>query len=117
MKIPSSMSHPSQNQIQSTCIQMHLMMAFRGPMGTYGFYWIQGDWPELWKELNIAFLELYPILLMLQLFGHKLVNSSIHFHCDNIAIVQIINKQSKLSTTHQSEGQSRQNPVRAYTIH
>ncbi len=79
---------------ESNSINMYTDASHAGFEGTYGSYWIQGAWPESWKELNIAVLELYPILLMLRLFGHTLGNSRIRFHCDNIAIVQIINKQS-----------------------
>ena len=61
--------------------------------GTYGKHWIQGEWPADWR-LYITILELYPIFLLLQLFRAKLVNSRIIFHCDNKAIIEIINKQT-----------------------
>ncbi len=62
--------------------------------GTYGSFWIQGSWPEHWKKSHIAILEVYPILALVNTFGHKFANSAIVFHCDNQAVVEIINKQS-----------------------
>ena len=62
--------------------------------GTYGNHWIQGEWPADWRLYNITILELYPIFLLIQVFRAKLTNSRIIFHCDNKAIVEIINKQT-----------------------
>ncbi len=83
---------PSITELNS--INMYTDASRAGLGDTYGFYWIQGACPESWKDLNIIVLELYPKLLMLQLFGYKLGNSRILCYCDNIAIVQFINKQS-----------------------
>lgn len=65
-----------------------------GFAGTYGRSWIQGQWDATWKSLNIAVRELYPILVLTKMFGHLWKNHSIVFHCDNQAIVAVINKQS-----------------------
>ena len=61
---------------------------------TFGSEWIQSTWPENWKVLNIALLELFPIYVMINMFGMKLTNSKILFHCDNIAVVSIVNNQT-----------------------
>ncbi len=61
---------------------------------TYGSNWIQGRWPENWKELHITILETYPLLALVYTFGNKLRNSCIKFYCDNKAVVDIVNKQS-----------------------
>ena len=61
---------------------------------TFGSEWIQSTWPENWKALNIALLELFPIYVMIKMFGMKLTNSKILFHCDNIAVVSIVNNQT-----------------------
>ncbi len=42
----------------------------------------------------IAVRELYPIMAVINGIGHRLVNSRILFHCDNQAIVEVINRQS-----------------------
>ncbi len=61
---------------------------------TYGSYWIQCLWPESWKKFHITILELFPLLALVVTFGHKMRNSVITFHCDNQAVVEIVNKQS-----------------------
>ena len=61
---------------------------------TYGTYWIQGLWPADWQQENIAVLEMYPIFLTLSMFKHKMTNAHIVFHCDNSAVVAVINKQT-----------------------
>lgn len=53
-----------------------------------------GDRIAQWCHLNIAFLELYPIVLSLHLWGHEMQNQRIHFCTDNEALVHVINKQS-----------------------
>ena len=62
--------------------------------GLLGSQWFYGLWGERCKDLNIAILELYPILLAIYLFGSKLKNKCILFLTDNQAIVHILNKQS-----------------------
>ena len=65
-----------------------------GYAAVYGSEWIMGEWPSQWKAFPIAVRELYPIMLIVSIFGEKLKNSCVLFHCDNKAIVAIINKQS-----------------------
>ena len=60
----------------------------------FGEYWIQASFPPSWQIFNITVLELYPIFVLLNMFGHHLKNSNILFHCDNSAVTMIINKQS-----------------------
>ena len=66
---------------------------------TYGSYWIQGTWPLIWQNEDIAVLELYPIFIAVCIFAVKIRNSRITFHCDNQAIVTIINKQTSKDPT------------------
>ena len=60
--------------------------------------WAQAKWGEFFKEEanrnNITFLEFFPILVALHLFGEELKNKRVVFHCDNIAVVEIINQQT-----------------------
>ena len=49
--------------------------------------------PSDWSIKNIAFLEFYPIVVALQIFGKRITNRQVIFHCDNKAIVEVINKQ------------------------
>ena len=61
---------------------------------TYGTQWMQSKWPDSWAKLNIALLEIFPILVLVASFGPKIQNSKILFHCDNSAVVAIVNKQT-----------------------
>lgn len=78
----------------SNSINLYSDASKQGWAGTYGSSWVQGTWPQSWVKKNIALLELYPICLLIHLFKHKLSGANILFHCDNQAIVTIINKQT-----------------------
>jgi hypothetical protein len=49
------------------------------------------------KEIGITILELYPIYVLIGVFGHKIRNSTILFHSDNTGVVEVINKQTSSS--------------------
>ena len=53
--------------------------------------WTLGRWHPDCSGLHITVLEFYPIVLALYLWGNILANKCIIFHCDNIAVVHIIN--------------------------
>ncbi len=80
--------------VSSYSINLYSDASKLGFGGTFGSNWIQGHWPEGWKEKHITVLETYPLLALIMTFGHKMRNSWIKFHCDNMAVVEIINKQS-----------------------
>ena len=69
-------------------------------VGYGGFFqnrWFQAVWPtELVlkdnKQLSMAFLELYPIVVAAMLWGSEWQGKRILFYCDNLATVFIINK-------------------------
>ena len=56
--------------------------------------WCYGAWPVEWTSFNIAFLEFYPIVLSLSLWGDEMRNRCILFFTDNESSVHVINKQS-----------------------
>ncbi|CAC5393202.1 unnamed protein product [Mytilus coruscus] len=80
-----------------TSDQLHL---FTDASGTYGYgalfgsQWFLGKWDIKWQKQNIAFLELYPIVLAFEIWGHRFENQCIYFHTDNKALVSVINKQT-----------------------
>lgn len=78
----------------SNSINLYSDASGLGWAATFGTRWIQGKWPESWKNKNIALLELYPILVIVKMFAKKMQNSNILFHCDNKAIVSVINRQT-----------------------
>jgi len=61
---------------------------------TFNKQWFVIHFPKSWEDKNIAYLEFFPILIALEIFGIKIANQKIIFHTDNLAIVHAINKQS-----------------------
>ena len=60
----------------------------------YGTSWFVVEFPQSWLGYHITIKELYPIVLATYIFGKKLSNHKIIFHCDNQAVVSTINKQT-----------------------
>ena len=65
-----------------------------GYAAVLGSQWFTGSWTQSHEDYQIAIKELFPIVLALEIWGHKLKNHKILFLSDNIAVVEIINKQS-----------------------
>ena len=66
----------------------------------FGIYfdgrWAQAKWPEevLACRYSIAFLELFPIVVGVSLFGEQLTSRKVIFWSDNQTVVSVVNKQS-----------------------
>ncbi len=57
--------------------------------------WFQLTWPgTCWMDANIATKELLPIVVAAALWGASWRGSHVCFHCDNAAVVSVINKHS-----------------------
>ena len=82
------------NVINSCDIHLYSDSCKYGYGGTFEDEFICGSFPIVWHKFSIEVLELYPIFLLLHVFIQKLSNTKVIFHCDNISIVHIINKQS-----------------------
>lgn len=73
---------------------------FTDASGTIGFggyfkgQWFQGKWPDNKKDRSIAWLEFFPIVVSVVLWGDKLKGKRIILRSDNKPVVAIINKQS-----------------------
>ena len=89
----------TQGIINSDAINMCSDASKLGFGATFERYWIQCKYPVNWSLKDITVLELYPIYVMLSLFGHSIKNTTVLFLCDNYAIVNIINKQSSKDTS------------------
>ena len=71
----------------------------------FGIYfqgeWAHAQWPIQWIEegllSDITYLELFPVLVALMIWGDRLRNQRILFHIDNQAVVTIMNKKSSKS--------------------
>ncbi|KAM3940651.1 uncharacterized protein RB166_000605 [Leptodactylus fuscus] len=63
--------------------------------------WCAGAWPEDWVAAglvaNLALLELFPILVAVELWGQEFWDRRVCFHCDNSAVVFVINSQTAKS--------------------
>ncbi|XP_066463235.1 uncharacterized protein [Eleutherodactylus coqui] len=76
--------------------------------GSYGFgvifgnRWCCAAWPGTWVMRqwikNTALLEIFPLMVAMEIWGPMLANSNICFWSDNQTVVQAINKQSSSST-------------------
>ena len=64
----------------------------------YSTKWLYGVFPSSWHSFNITFLELYPIVLAVNLWGSLWKNHCILFLTDNEALTFIINRQSSKDT-------------------
>ena len=76
-----------------------------GPNLGFGIYfqgkWSHGVWPDKWREDGITddinVLELFPIFVVIHLWGNALRNKKIKFVCDNMPVTQIINSMTSRS--------------------
>lgn len=66
----------------------------KGYGAIFGTHWFYGEWPDNWKPLNIAFLELFPIAIALRVWGCEMSNQFVTLFTDNAALVDVINKQT-----------------------
>ena len=56
--------------------------------------WLQWKWPDDWSTITIMVKELVPIVLSCAVWGPLLVRKRVLFLCDNIAVVNSIQKGS-----------------------
>ena len=84
--------------VPSHHINLHTDSCPSGYGGTFRSHYFYGKFPTSWAKLNICVLELYPILLALQLFAHHMKNTHIVIYSDNIAVVAVLNKKTTKHT-------------------
>ncbi|KAM4053257.1 uncharacterized protein ACNLHF_005994 [Anomaloglossus baeobatrachus] len=62
----------------------------------FGGRWCVGRWPDSWRVCgltrNLALLELFPIVVALEVWGQDLKDRKVRFMCDNLGVVQCVNK-------------------------
>ena len=56
--------------------------------------WLQVSWPESWADVSIAVKEMATILLAAATWGCSWHHCSVFFHCDNAAVVFVIQRHS-----------------------
>ena len=68
-----------------------------GSWGCGAFFegeWLQLPWNESWAPIGIMAKELAPILLSVAVWGIKFAKKQILIQCDNMSVVQAVNKGS-----------------------
>ena len=65
-----------------------------GAAAMLGSAWFQLRFPDRWLPFHISVKEFLPIVLALQVWGPTLANKRLLFHCDNSAVVHVINSQT-----------------------
>ena len=56
--------------------------------------WFQFEWPAFWLDRHITIKELLPIVLGVAIWGSQWSGLSVRCHCDNAAVVAIINSET-----------------------
>lgn len=58
-------------------------------------HWCAEEWLEVWKleglNHDLSFLEFFPILVAIHLWTEDMRNATVHFWCNNKAVVYVIN--------------------------
>lgn len=86
---------PDRRPTGSTELHLFTDAAKSGGYGAmFGTKWISELWGFDVQSVGITWLEFFPIVLSLQIWGPMLRNRSIVFHTDNSALTFIINKQT-----------------------
>lgn len=86
--------------ISSAAINLHTDASSKFGFGAiYGSHWVYGAWQSRSDDLHITVLELYPIVLAMELWGHLWANHCIVFHTDNIALVSILSNHTSKDAT------------------
>ena len=80
--------------LRSETLQLGTDASGMGYAAVFGSKWFTGIWPVDWNFRDITAKELFPIVLAIKIWAPLLKNHKILFLCDNMAVVNIINKQS-----------------------
>jgi hypothetical protein len=68
--------------------------AAHGYAAVFGNHWFSGAWCEWWKGQNIMLLELYPIVIAVEVWGAALRNRRLVLHTNNMSLVTVLQKQT-----------------------
>ncbi|XP_062591615.1 uncharacterized protein LOC134253122 [Saccostrea cucullata] len=77
--------------------KLHIYTDASGALGyaaVYGSKWFAQSWLDIHTDYHISVKELFPIVLLVEIWGTHFSNQKILFFTDNIAVVEVINKQS-----------------------
>ena len=66
----------------------------QGFAGVFGSKWFMHAWPDDFLSLHINIMELFPIVIAVEIWGNQMTNQRILFLSDNEATVFVLNKMS-----------------------
>ena len=87
------------NTLTNTYHNLHADACKLGFGGTYQNSWIQAPYSKKWQKCHITVLELFPILVLIAIFGKNFKNSTIIFYTDNMAVKHILTKLTSKDST------------------
>ena len=87
------------DQVWSCNGDLQLFTDASGSIGFAGYFqgqWFQGRWPDsiLVLSPSIAWMEFFPIMVAVSVWGRELAGKRVMFRTDNQSVVAILNKQS-----------------------
>ena len=88
-----------EDPLSSPDLHMYSDSSLSGYGATLGTRFIVGKFPPSWEGLDIQTLELFPILGLVAAFKLRLAGLNLIMHCDNLALVHILNAQTSKSST------------------
>ena len=93
---------PESSWLDSSVLELYTDSAGSSGCGAYfQGQWAYFEWPLHWRNSaiskDITFLELVPIVLSLCIWGQNIKAKEIIMHVDNMALVEVFNKQSSKS--------------------
>jgi hypothetical protein len=95
---------PEESWLDSDVLQFYTDSAGSNSLGCGAYFqgrWFFLPWPKWWENQEImkdmTFLELIPVVIAVEIWGHLLEKKKVVFHIDNLALVSIINKQTSKS--------------------
>ena len=78
----------------SATLQLYTDASGIGFGGTFGTKWFSEKWTDEWKDYQISVKDVFPIVVAVAILGQAMANKKVRFFSDNMAVVQVINKQS-----------------------
>ena len=82
--------------------KIHVYTDASGNLGyaaVYGTKWFVQPWLDIHAHYHISIKELFPIVLLVEIWGPLLCNQKVLFFSDNLPVVEIVNKQSSKDKT------------------
>ena len=85
--------------LTSEDLQLYTDASSQGAGVVFGTQWQQIIFPASWKKINIAILELYPIVVAVATFHDAMVGKHVVFHSDNQAVVCVLRTKTAKDTS------------------